>query len=127
MNIKTIPLWLKIVSILSILWIIWAMFAIPMRYEQGIPFFWLDLIWILAITVVLFLDIIWPLIFLIWVLRKYILWARIAYLYISIFILNSIIAIFTEWSELGVIPILIPAVVYGIFWIIIFKNRKYFK
>ncbi len=124
---KSIPLPLKIVFILSILWIIWAIFAIPMRYEEGLPFFWLNLSGIYAVIVVLILDIIGPIIFLIGVLKKKKWWAIIAYLYISIFVLNSIVAMFTVWDEMGIIPILIPAFVYFMFGVIINRNRQYFK
>jgi hypothetical protein len=124
---KEIPLSLKIVFILSILWIIWAFFSTQMRYEQGLPFFWFHIIGIFAVIVVLLLDILWPIIFLIWVYKKKNWWVKVAYFYISIFVINSIFALFTVSKELWIMPILIPAIVYTIFWMVIYKNKKYFK
>ncbi len=103
------------------------MFALPIRYEQWLPFFWFTLYGIYAAIIVFALDIVGPLLFILSILKKYTWGPLIAYSFISIFILNSIVAIFTVWNELWVMSILIPAIVYTVFGAIVYKNKKYFK
>ena len=124
---KPIPLSLKTLFVIFILWAIGTVFAIPMRYESGIPFFGLWLSGIVAAVIVLLLDIVGPFTFL------YALWNRkswgpsIAYVYISIFILNSVVAIFTVREQLGLMSILMPALFNAVFLLVIYMKRDYFK
>ena len=124
---KPIPLSLKILFIIFILWIIGSIFAIKGRYDLGLPFFGIFVYGIVASFIVLILDIIGPILFLIGLWNKK-TWAPIVALtYISIFILNSLVAIFTIRDELGFIPILIPLLFNVVFLIIIYSNKKYFN
>ncbi len=124
---KPIPLSLKILSIVFILWSIGSIFALPMRYELGLPFFGAFVYGITASLIVLLLDIVAPLTFL------FALWNRkswapsFAFSYIAFFILNGLVALFTVREELGLIPLLIPSLVNIIFLTIIYHKRGYFK
>lgn len=124
---KPIPLSLKILFVLFVLWSIGSVFALPMRYESGLPFMGTFVYGIIASFIVLLLDIVAPITFL------FALWNRkswgvlFAFSYITFFILNSTVAIFTVREQLGLIPILIPTVFNIIFLIIIYTNRNYFK
>lgn len=124
---KPIPLSLKILFVLFVLWATGSVFAISGRYEQGLPFFGVFVYGIVAALIVFLLDILGPLTFL------FALWNRkswavpLAFSYISIFILNSVVALFTVRETLGIMPILIPSTVNFIFLLVIFRKRNYFK
>jgi hypothetical protein len=102
-------------------------FAIPIKYEQGLPFFWTTLFGISTTIIVFLLDILGPIAFLYWVWNKKTWGAKVAYIYIWVFILNSMFAAFTHGDQYWVVPLLIPAVAYAIFWVVIYRNRKYFS
>ena len=123
---KEIPLGLKIIFILSLVWIVWSCFAMPIKFEQGLPFFGTTLYGYSASMIILFLDFLGPIVFLYALWYKKSWWPKVAYLYISVFVLNSIAATLTHGQQLGIINILIPAIVYVIFWIVIYWNRKFF-
>ena len=124
---KPQPLSLKILFVILILWVIGSIFALPQRYELGLPFFGMSVYGILAAAIVLILDIIAPIVFL------YALWKReswgpqFALVYMGIFILNSIVALFTHRVELGFMSILIPSIITLIFLGVIYSNKKYFN
>ena len=124
---KQIPLTLKVLFVLLGLWALGSIMAIPMRFEQGLPFFGLWLSGVTAVLILLILDLIAPLAFLFAVWTKKSWGPNLAYAYMSIFILNSIVAIFTVREQLGLMPILIPALVTGIFLAAIYNSRNYFE
>lgn len=126
-HMKKISISLKIVSGLLIAWIFGSLFAINQRYESGLPLFGFWVTGIVASLTVLVLDIIGPISFLVGLkLRKS--WApKVAYTYIGIFIANSLVALFTHREYLGFTSIFMPAFVNGLFLILIYKNRIYFK
>lgn len=128
---KPLPFSLKIVFGLLVLWVIGSFLALPQRYEIGIPFMGIFINGLPAGLTVLFLDIIAPIFFLyaIWKRRK---WGPlVAYIYIAIFIVNSLVAYFTLPQEMAQIlggpAMLIPAVFEGIILSIIYISRKYFE
>jgi len=124
---KPIPLSLKVLFVFLVLWAIGTVFALPMRFESGIPFFGLWLSGIIAGIIVLLLDIVGPITFLfgLWKRKS---WApKVAIIYMSIFILNSVVALFTVREQLGLMPILMPAFITLIFLIVIYQSRSYFK
>jgi len=98
-----------------------------MRFELGLPFMGVFVYGIIASLIVLLLDILGPLAFL------YALWKRkswgpaVAYAYMGVFILSSIIAFFTVREQLGTIQVLIPMVVTLIFVSVIYNSKDYFK
>lgn len=124
---KPIPLSLKILFVLFVLWSLGSLFAIPARYESGLPFFGLFVYGVVAALIVLLLDVAAPITFL------YALWNRkswaatFALSYIALFILNSTVAIFTVREQLGLMPILIPLAANIIFLAVIYKARNYFQ
>jgi len=101
--------------------------SISMRYELGLPFFGNYISGFIAALIVFLLDILGPILFL------YGLWNRkswtnmIAYIFISIFVLNSVFALIYFRELLGIMPIVIPALVYLVFMIIINLNKNYFE
>ena len=124
---KPIPLPLKIILFIFILWSIGSIFAIPTRSQSGLPLLGIFVYGMVASLVVIALDIIAPLTFVfgLWNRKS---WAPIfALSYISIFIINSIIAFFTLRQELGVIQIIIPTLANIIFFIVIYKKMNYFR
>ncbi|MBT3407559.1 hypothetical protein HOK68_01225 [Candidatus Woesearchaeota archaeon] len=124
---KPIPISLKIIFVLFILWIFGSIMSISMRYELGLPFFGNYISGFIAALIVFLLDILGPILFL------YGLWNRkswtnmIAYIFISIFVLNSVFALIYFRELLGIMPIVIPALVYLVFMIIINLNKNYFE
>jgi len=124
---KPIPLALKILFVVFILWSIGSVFNIPNLYELGLPLFGTFVYGITASLVILLLDIIGPIGFL------YALWNRKSWgvvwalSYISIFILNSAVALFTVREQLGLSQILVPTIVSIIFVLVIYTKRNYFK
>lgn len=124
---KPIPLSLKILFVLFILWAIGSIFALPIRYEAGLPFFGVFVYGIVAGLIVLLLDILAPLTFVfgLWNRKP---WApTFALSYTAIFILNSAVALFTVREQLGLTPILIPSLLNVVFFAVIYKKRSYFK
>lgn len=124
---KSLPISLKILFVVLVLWVIGSVMAIPARFEMGLPFFGVFVYGLLAGIIVFALDIAAPISFL------YALWMRkpggvpVAYLYMGIFILNSVIVLFTHREELGLMPILIPAMVTAVFLLITYTQRNYFR
>ena len=124
---KPIPIALKVLFVVFVLWTIGSIFAIPTRYNLGLPFLGVFVYGILALLIVLILDIIAPITFLfaLWNRKS---WAALfALSYITFFIFNSIIAFFIFREQLGLIQILIPTIANLIFFIVIYKTRSYFK
>lgn len=127
MGWKPIPLSLKILFVVFILWSIGSVFAIPMRYESGLPFLGVFVYGIVASLIVLLLDVVAPITFLFALWNRKLWAASFAFSYIAVFILNSTVAIFTVREQLGLMPILIPLLVNIIFLTVIYKKRNYFK
>ncbi|WP_142784123.1 hypothetical protein [Changchengzhania lutea] len=124
---KPIPLALKILFVVFILWSIGAVLNLPNLFESGLPLFGIFVHGIVASLIVLFLDIIGPIIFLfgLWNRKP---WAPVwAFFYIGFFILNNTVAFFTVREQLGLVQILIPIVASVIFIIVIYTKRSYFK
>lgn len=124
---KPIPLLLKVVFVLFVLWAIGSLFAISTRYNEGLPLFGVFVYGIIASFIVVLLDLVAPVIFLFALWNRKSWAASFAFFYIGVFILNSIVAIFTVRNKLGLVPILIPLIANIIFFIIIFIKRNYFK
>ena len=124
---KPIPLSLKILSVVFVLWVVGSVFAIPSRYELGLPFLGVFVYGIVAIIIVLFLDIIAPITFLFALWNRKSWAASFALSYTAFFIFNGIIAFFTFWEQLGLMQILIPTIANIIFFIVIYRTRSYFK
>jgi len=123
---KPIPLSLKILFVGLTLWIIGSLLAISQRYELGLPFFGFYIYGISASLMVIFLDVLAPITFLfgLWTRKS---WApMVAYLYMEIFLINGIIAIFIFREQLGLAQILIPNIAELIFLIIVYRKRSYF-
>ncbi len=124
---KPIPLSLKILFFVFILWSVGSVLNAPNLYKSGLPLFGVFVYGVTASLVVLLLDIVGPMTFLyaLWNRKS---WATVwALSYISVFILNSMVAFFTVREQLGLIQILIPTIASVIFFIVIFKKRSYFK
>ncbi|MFC1558811.1 hypothetical protein ACFL40_05605 [candidate division KSB1 bacterium] len=123
---KPIPLLLKIIFVLFILWSVGSLFAVSTRYELGLPFFGVWVYGIVAALIVLLLDIAAPITFLFALWNRKSWAATFAFSYIAVFILNSTVAIFTVREQLGLMPVLIPALLNIIFLIVIYNKRNYF-
>ena len=124
---KPISLSLKILFVVFILWTVGAVLNAPNLYESGLPFFGTFIYGVPAVLVVLFLDIIGPMVFLFALWNRKTWAVKWAFFYIGLFMLNSTVAFFTVRDELGIPQILIPTVVSVIFIIIIYSKRNYFK
>jgi len=124
---KPIPLSLKILSVVFVIWAIGTVFAIPMRYAEGLPFFGMWVSGIIAGLIVILLDIIGPLVFLYALWNKLSWGPKLAFSYIGIFILNSIVALFTVREQLGFEQIFIPLLFNIVFIAVIYNKRSYFE
>lgn len=124
---KPIPLALKILSVIMLLWMVGAVMNAPNLMEGGLPLLGVFVTGSVALTVVLILDIIGPLLFL------YALWTRKSWgpkwaaTYMGLFVLNSIVAFFTVRDALGTPQVLVPALASLIFLAIILWKRDYFR
>jgi hypothetical protein len=124
---KPIPLSLKILFGLLVLWTVGSVMGISTRFEQGLPFFGMFVYGMTASLIVLILDIIGPIAFLygLWTRKR---WAvPVAITYMGIFILNSVVALFTVREQLGLLPILIPALFNVGFIIVLYTKKGYFR
>ena len=124
---KPIPISLKIIFVLFILWIFGSIMSISMRYELGLPFFGNYISGFIAALIVFLLDILGPILFLSGLSNRKSWTNMIAYIFISIFVLNSVFALIYFRELLGIMPIVIPALVYLVFMIIINLNKNYFE
>jgi len=124
---EPIPLPLKILFVVFILWFVGSVMNLPNLYENGLPLLGRFVYGTSAVLVVLVLDIIGPMTFLFALWHRKPWAAKWAFVYISLFILNSIVALFTVKEELGLPQILVPTVVSCIFLVVIFWKRQYFK
>jgi FtsH-binding integral membrane protein len=125
-RLETNPPSLKILFVVLVFWTIGSVLALPGRYELRLPFFGLWLSGIAASLIVILLDIITPATFLcaVWKRKS---WAQsLAFYYRGIFILNSIVALFTVQEKLGLMSILMPALFSLGFAVVIYRKRKYF-
>jgi len=124
---KPIPVSLKILFGVFIFWVFGSIMGISMRYESGLPFFGIYVYGVIAGLVVVLLDIAAPLTFLfgLWTRKS---WApAFAFTYISIFILNGVVAFFIFREQLGLIQIIIPTILNMVFLGVIYGSRNYFK
>ncbi|NQT62439.1 MAG: hypothetical protein HQ556_05725 [Candidatus Marinimicrobia bacterium] len=124
---KPIPILLKILFGVIVLWTLGSIIGLSMRYESGLPFFGVYVYGFVAGLIVVLLDIAAPLTFLfaLWTRKS---WApTFAFTYMSIFILNSVVAFFMFKEQLGLMQILIPTIVNVIFVGVIYWSRNYFK
>jgi len=124
---KPIPLTLKALSVVFVLWSVGAVANLPNLMENGLPLFGTFVYGTSAVMIVAFLDILGPLVFLfaLWTRKT---WAvKWALTYIGLFVLNSIVALFTVRAELGVPQIMGPTIASLIFLAIIYWKRDYFN
>ena len=123
---KPIPLSLKILSIFLFLWAVMSIVVLVTSPEREIAFFGFLLKGTPSAIVIVLLDFISPLIFL------YAMWKRLKWgasfgmLYNGIFILNSIVALFTFREVFGN-AIYFPLIASTIFFYIIYRERNYFS
>ena len=123
---KSLPLLLKILSIILLLWIMMSTAVLITMPEREIAFFGLLLKGVSAMAVVLLLDIISPLIFLYSMWKKLSWGAKFGMFYNGIFILNSIV-ILIIFREVFGNAVYFPLIAIIIFFAIIYKERKYFN
>jgi hypothetical protein len=122
---KPIPLSLKVLFVVFVLWIVGSVFALPGRYELGLPFFGVFVYGVIASLIVLVLDILAPSTFLFALWKRKAWGPTFAFSYIGIFIINSIVAIFTVREQLGFMPIFMPLLFNVAFLAVIYKEKDY--
>ncbi len=123
---KSLPLSLKILSIVLLLWAVMSVAVLVMMPEREIAFFGFMLTGTAEAIVVLLLDFISPLLFLYAMWKKLKWGAKFGMLYNGIFILNSIVALFTFREVFGN-AIYFPLIASTIFFYIIYRERNYFS
>ena len=123
---KPLPLSLKILSIVLLLWAVMSIAVLVMVPEREIAFFGFLLTGTAGAIVVLILDFISPLLFLYAMWKKLKWGANFGMLYNGIFILNSIVALFTYREVFGN-AIYFPLIASMIFFYIIYIERSYFS
>ncbi len=124
---KPIPLSLKVLFVVLGLWVLGSVFAIPMRLELGVPFFGFYVYGITASLIVVILDMLAPAAFLVALWNKKSWAVPFAFLYMGVFVANSVVALFTVRELLGTMPIIMPALFNIIFLIVIYTKRDYFN
>jgi len=123
---KTLPLSLKILAIILMLWVAMSTATITMMPEREITFFGLLLKGTPAITIVLLLDVVSPLVFLYAVWKKLNWGANFGMLYNGIFVLNNLMAFFMFRDVFGN-AMYFPLIAGTLFFLVIYKNRNYFS
>ena len=124
---RSLPLSLKVVFVLSILWAFGSVMNMSNLVTNGLPFMGVFVFGIAAASVAIVLDIIGPIIFLYGAWNKKSWAPKVAYAYMGIFILNSVVAFFTVRETLGIGPVTIPGVVTIVFVSLIYRARSYFE
>ena len=123
---KSLPLSLKILSIVLFLWAAMSIAVLVTSPEREIAFFGFLLKGTASAIVIVLLDFISPLLFLYAMWKKLKWGANFGMLYNGIFILNSIVALFT-FKEVFGNAIYYPLIASIIFFCIIFRERNYFS
>ena len=124
---KPIPLPLKILSLVFILWLVGALMNLPNLMENGLPILGNFVHGTSALLIVLFLDVVGPIVFLLALWNRKSWTAKWAFFYIGLFIFNNTVAFFTVRAEMGLAQILIPSIAALVFLFIIFWKRRYFQ
>lgn len=123
---KRLPLSLKILCVVLLLWVAMSIAVLVTMPEREIAFFGSLLTGNAGTIVVLLLDVISPLVFL-YATWKRLKWgANFGMLYNGIFISNNIVALFIFHAVFGN-AIYFPLIASTAFFLIIFKERKYFS
>lgn len=129
---KSMPLLLKTIWIISLLFILFSFISILKGFEYGILFFGFYVEGLSHISLVLILDILAPLIFLFgtWYRKKFAI--KVAFTYMSIFIISKIYSLLFLRDILGFVLIdillyILISLLITSFLIIIYKERNYFK
>jgi hypothetical protein len=123
---KLLPLSLTILSPVLFLWAVMSIAVLVTSPEREIAFFGFLLKGTSSAVVIVLLDVISPLLFLYATWNKLKWGAHFGMLYNGIFILNSIVALFTFREVFGN-AIYYPLIASIIFFCIIFRERKYFS
>jgi len=123
---KPIPISLKILSVVLLLWTLMTIGVLIKMPDREIAFFGLLLKGTSASIIVLLLDVISPLLFLYALWNKLKWGAKFGLLYNGIFILNSIVALFTYFDVFGN-GIYFPLGASAVFFLVILSKRKYFS
>lgn len=125
-NWKSLPISLKILFIVLLLWAVMSLGVLVTSPEREIAFFGFLLQGTSSAMVIVLLDFISPLLFL-YALWKKLKWgAHFGLFYNGVFIVNSIVALFTVKDVFGN-AIYYPLIASMIFFGVIFKERKYFS
>lgn len=124
---RPIPMPLKVLAVLMVLWSLGSLLNLPNLMVGGLPLLGAFVYGPAALAVVLVLDFAGPLGFL------YALWTRKAwgvpwaFLYIGLFLINSLVAVATVRDKLGTGPVLAPVVASALFLAVIYWKRAYFR
>jgi hypothetical protein len=124
---RPIPLALKILFAVLLLWTAGSIMNMPNLMANGLPLLSTFIYGAPAAAVAVFLDIIGPMIFLLALWRRLAWGPAWAFFYISLFIVNGLVALITLRHQLGLGPLLIPSIVSVCFLIVIYWKRSYFK
>lgn len=121
-----IPLPLKILSGVFVLWMTGAAINLPNLITHGLPLFGTFVFGAAALPLVIYVDVIGPLIFLfaLWTRKSW--GVKWAFAYNALFIINNTIAFFVLHDVLGLPQILIPTFVSVLFLGVVFWHRGYF-
>ena len=122
----SLPLPLKILSVVLFLWAVMAIAVLVMMPERRIAFFGFMLTGTAAAIVVLLLDFISPLLFLYAMWKKLKWGVNFGVFYNGIFILNTVVALFT-FREVSGNAIYFPLITSAIFIHIIYWEQNYFS
>ena len=123
---KSLPLSLKILSIILFLWAVMSIVVLVTSPERKIAFFGFLLQGTSSAIVIALLDFISPLLFLYAMWKKLKWGANFGMVYNGIFILNNIVALFT-FKEVFGNAVYFPLIAGILFFCIIFKERNYFS
>jgi len=120
------PLALKFLAVVMALWSLGALLNLPNLMDGGLPLFGVFVFGVAALAVVLFLDLVGPLIFFFALWNRKAWGPRWAAFYIGLFIVNSIVALVMVRAQLGSAQILGPMTASFLFLAVIFWKRDYF-
>ena len=123
---KPIPLPLKILSGVFVLWVVGAAMNLSGLMANGLPLFGKFVFGVAVLPLVIYVDVIGPLVFLfaLWTRKSW--GVKWAFAYNGLFILNNMIAFFVLRDVLGLPQILVPTFVSVLFLGVIFWKRAYF-
>ncbi len=126
-NIKNIPLSLKILSGVLVFWSVMTLLTIKFAYDIGYQLFGIVFNGFTGFAVAFVLVFLAPLVFVYSVWKKLPWGASFGLIYSGFFVINNLLALIFVKDTFGLPQIVVPMIANVIFFLVIYNNKNYFK